>query len=326
MKLWQSVICHNKAYLLIAAIIAFILSFAVTLSLNSEKVFADYEDAKVIECGKDYTVTVPAKTESGKIYYRFKDKREKETSTYFCIYDYMVTAFYVSGDGKVDIEHWFTDGGVESNNILSGICKSNPSVDTATDLLGCYDNMDDLFVFVNESESPVTLRFRVDPILASKIEKKTQNTGAKPGTTAKVNGATVKVVKNVSSSAPGCVIYTAAPNKSSVTVPAEVTINGTDFKVTQVGTKAFKGKKIKKVTLGSNILTIKAKAFKGSNVTKVIIKTKLLRKTKIKMCLKGSKVKTVQIKVGNKKTNKKYVKTYKKIFTKKIVGAKVKIK
>ena len=46
----------------------------------------------------------------------------------------------------------------------------------------------------------------------------------------------------------------------------------------------------------------------------------------VKGSLKGSKVKTVQVKVGSKKLNKKYVKKYKKIFTKKICGKKVKVK
>jgi len=37
-------------------------------------------------------------------------------------------------------------------------------------------------------------------------------------------------------------------------------------------------------------------------------------------------VKTVKVKVGKKKTNKKYVKKYKKIFTKKNAGKKVRVK
>ena len=58
----------------------------------------------------------------------------------------------------------------------------------------------------------------------------------------------------------------------------------------------------------------------------MILKTKLLKKAKVKGSLKGSKVKTVQIKVGKKAENKKYVKTYKKIFTKANAGKKVTVK
>ena len=49
-------------------------------------------------------------------------------------------------------------------------------------------------------------------------------------------------------------------------------------------------------------------ALKGSPATKIIVKTKLLKKSKVKGCLRGSKVKTIQVKVG-KTANKKYVKT-----------------
>ena len=55
-------------------------------------------------------------------------------------------------------------------------------------------------------------------------------------------------------------------------------------------------------------------------------KSKKLKKSSVKGSLKGSKIKTVQVKVGKKKDNKKYVKKYKKIFTKKNAGKKVKIR
>ena len=67
-------------------------------------------------------------------------------------------------------------------------------------------------------------------------------------------------------------------------------------------------------------------AFKGSKAKTVVLKTKKLKKSGVKGTFKGSKVKTVQVKVGKKKVNKKYVKKYKKIFTKKNVGKKVKVK
>lgn len=66
-------------------------------------------------------------------------------------------------------------------------------------------------------------------------------------------------------------------------------------------------------------------ALKGSPATKIIVKTKLLKKSKVKGCLRGSKVKTIQVKVG-KAANKKYVKTYKKYFTKANAGRKVTVK
>ena len=64
----------------------------------------------------------------------------------------------------------------------------------------------------------------------------------------------------------------------------------------------------------------------SSKVTTVDVKTKSLTKASVKNSLKGSKVKTVRVKIGNKKTNKSYVKKYKKIFTKKNAGRKVTVK
>ena len=66
-------------------------------------------------------------------------------------------------------------------------------------------------------------------------------------------------------------------------------------------------------------------AFKRSKATKLIVKTKRLKKATVKNSLKGSKIRTIQVKVGKKSLNKKYVKKYKKIFTKKNAGKKAKV-
>ncbi len=80
------------------------------------------------------------------------------------------------------------------------------------------------------------------------------------------------------------------------------------------------------VTLGKKVKSIKKNAFKGTGVKTVIVKTKKLTRKSIKGSLKGSKVKTVQVKVGSKAANKKVVKKYKKIFTKKNAGKKATVK
>lgn len=120
--------------------------------------------------------------------------------------------------------------------------------------------------------------------------------------------------------------FVKAPNKKSVTVPATVRIEGKVFKIVQISAKAFTAKKIRKVTLGANVTTIKKKAFSKSKAKKIVLKTSSLKKSSVKGCLKGSKVKTIQVKVGSKKKNKKQVKLYKKIFTKKNTGRKVKVR
>lgn len=119
-----------------------------------------------------------------------------------------------------------------------------------------------------------------------------------------------------------------ARNKSSVTVPATVKIGGRSYKVTTVNANAFKGSRIRTVTIGKNVKKLCKNAFRNSKVTKVILKTKLLKKAKVKGSLKGSKVKTVSVKITKKasKTNRTYVKKYKKYFTRVNAGKKVSVK
>ena len=109
-------------------------------------------------------------------------------------------------------------------------------------------------------------------------------------------------------------------------VPASVKIKGRVYKVTTVKAGAFKGNSIRNVTIGKNVKKISKNAFKGSKVTTVTVKTKLLKKAGVKGCLKGSRVKTIKVKVGSKSVNKKYIKKYKKIFTKKNAGKKVTVR
>ena len=146
------------------------------------------------------------------------------------------------------------------------------------------------------------------------------------GTTHTVSNSKYKVLTNVSGANSGTVAFITAKNAKSVAVPETVKLNGKTFKVTQVNANAFKGKKIRTVTIGKNVKTIKRNAFKKSPATKIILKTKLLKKAKVKGCLKGSKIKTVQVKVGSKSQNKKTVKSYKKIFTKANAGKTVIVK
>ena len=46
----------------------------------------------------------------------------------------------------------------------------------------------------------------------------------------------------------------------------------------------------------------------------------------LSLYFKGSRVKTAKVKVGDKKLNREYVRIYKKFFTPKNCGAKVKVK
>lgn len=150
-------------------------------------------------------------------------------------------------------------------------------------------------------------------------------------TTAKLavkNGMAVTVggSKYIVLSATGkTVALTKAKNMKTFTVPDTVNVYGTTYKVVQVNSKAFIGKAIKNVVIGKNVKVLKAGAFTSSGVKTVTLKTQLLKKAKIKGCMKKSKVKTVKIKIS-KKLNAKFVKKYKKIFKKSVAGVKVTVK
>lgn len=73
-------------------------------------------------------------------------------------------------------------------------------------------------------------------------------------------------------------------------VPATVTYQGKTYKVTQVGSKAFKSaKKVKTVTLGKNVTKVHKKAFAKSKVTKVLNNSSKLKDAKLQK-LAGSKI------------------------------------
>lgn len=66
-------------------------------------------------------------------------------------------------------------------------------------------------------------------------------------------------------------------NGKYISIPAEVTINETVYKVTSIASNACKGnKKVKRITIGENIITIGDKAFNNcKNLTKITIPSKV---------------------------------------------------
>ena len=165
---------------------------------------------------------------------------------------------------------------------------------------------------------------KTEPVPKKAKEDTSGTNTVKKGQKATVKGNTYKVLST--SAKARTVAFTKAKKASKVTVPATVTIEGKKYKVTTVNAKAFTAKQIRTVTIGKNVKQIKANAFSNSKVTKVILKTKALKKAKVKDSLKKSKVRTVKVSVGKKSVNKKYVTKYKKYFTKKNAGKKVAVK
>jgi len=150
---------------------------------------------------------------------------------------------------------------------------------------------------------------------AKAAKKEAEAAASAAGTIHKYGGNTYKILKKATSKTSGTVALTKAKNKKSVKIPATIKILGKKYKVTRINAGAFKGKKIRTVTVGKNVKVIKKNAFKGSKAYRVILKTRLLKKAKVKGCLKGSAVRSVSVKIGKKTVNKKYVKKYRKIFT-----------
>jgi hypothetical protein len=108
---------------------------------------------------------------------------------------------------------------------------------------------------------------------------------------------------------------------TSVTIGKTVTINGTSFKITQIGNSAFaKCKKLKKVTIGANVTKIGKKAFyKDSKLKTITVKSKKIKSVGSN-AFKGIYKKAV-IKVPSAK-----LKAYKKTFKKKGQASSVKIR
>lgn len=132
----------------------------------------------------------------------------------------------------------------------------------------------------------------------------------KAGTKYTVAGCQYKVIKA------GAEVSLVGTNKNakSVTIPAVIKVKGVTYKVTSIGAKAFNGsKKLKKVTIGTNIKKISNNAFfKCKSLKMVNIKSVLLtKKTANKKAFKGTNKKMV-IKVP-KKMKKAYVKIFKRL-------------
>ena len=115
-----------------------------------------------------------------------------------------------------------------------------------------------------------------------------------------------------------------AKNVKTVTVNAK-TVTPTTVKkaIAKVGGDF---KYVTTIVLGSKVKTIKKSAFaKCKKVTTLQVQTKKLKKASVKKSLKGSNVKRVVVNVATAKAHKKFVNKYKKIFTKKNAGKKVKV-
>lgn len=116
-----------------------------------------------------------------------------------------------------------------------------------------------------------------------------------------------------------------AATKSAAAASSSAKSTTTAAKTTAKKVTAKKAKKT--YTIGKNVIGYSKRAFAGSAYTTLVVKSKRLTKASMKGALKGSKVKTIRVKVSKKhKVNKKWARAYKKVFAKKACGKSVKLK
>ncbi len=156
---------------------------------------------------------------------------------------------------------------------------------------------------------------------STQVSVKTKTILPKKGKTYTVDGYKYKVLKSTSKTK--TVAFKGVSNKklAKIIIPATVKIDGITYKVTEIAAKALNGnKKVKTVSIGSNVTKIGSKAFyKNSKLANIVIKSKKLKSVGSK-ALSGISGKA-EIRVPSSK-----YKAYKKIFKGKGQKSSVKIK
>lgn len=229
---------------------------------------------------------------------------------------------------------------VEGHKVIETVnTTSAVKIDSSTDKNGVttytatFTNK--LFEKQSKDVEDIELKAKPETPVEQKPTETTPTTVQTPSVVEKGKEVTVEKkgtfeVTSDASSNTNTVEFTAVANTKakSVTIPDNVTVDGKKYEVTEVSTEALKNSSATTVTIGKNVTTLAPEAFKGSNVKTITIKSKKLTKQSVKNAFKGLKVKKliVKVKVGSKKENKKYIKKYKKFFTKKNIGVKAVVK
>lgn len=141
------------------------------------------------------------------------------------------------------------------------------------------------------------------PVPTSKLENK----GLKKGDKIEVNGIKYTALSSEAVAVSGLTNKKA----TSVVIPDSVNVSGTKYKITKIGTGAFKGyKSLTEITIGGNVTTIGAKAFYGCKALKSIT----IYSSSIKSV--GSKAFYKVYKKAKVYVPEKMITKYQKLFTK----------
>lgn len=197
------------------------------------------------------------------------------------IYRYQIVPYFTAKDGTL------YEGEI-SNDILAGTMKQGVTEPETTEHCCTEVSMDD----------------------------ETTTSQGKIGTIYTIGNYKYKVISKTAVAVTGCV----KKNTTSLSIKATVKADGHTYKVTSIAANAFtKCKKVKKVTIGTNVQSIGSKAFyKLSKLKKITIKSKQLKKVGSKAITGVNKKLVIKVPYSKKKT---YQKKYKKLF-KKSVGFK----
>lgn len=143
-------------------------------------------------------------------------------------------------------------------------------------------------------------------------QKPENSTSIKTNMTANVNGVSYKVTKVENANNAQVSITKLDKKKTSITIPDYIMIKGIKCKVTSIEKKAlYKGKKLKKITIGKNVQIIADNVFNGcKNLKSITIKSTVLKKV-------GKNAIKAIYKKATIKVPKKQYKKYKKLFSKK---------
>ena len=127
------------------------------------------------------------------------------------------------------------------------------------------------------------------------------------------SGATYKVTGTTDKKPTVTYISTKKTGKASITIPSSIEVNGVKYQVTSIADNAFrKNKKLKKITIGKEIVSIGKRAVEGcKNLKEIVIETE---KLKAKTVGKKAFAKTSSEVVVN--VPKKKAKEYKKLLRK----------
>lgn len=232
---------------------------------------------------------------------------------------------------QVTAENYVTYTGKETVKIAAKKAKSVAAAVSANNRN--WDGKEEALVTVTGTASGGTMRYAIGRD-AQHAPSEGWGTAIPTGTNTGTYYVWYKAIGDLyhSDSDPACVIVTIAEKSAPIPAPvpaaASVTVNsktvGAETLYAAMANAGVSADSVTTITLGKKVKKIKKGTFSDfRNADTLVVHSKKLTKARVKGSLKGSTIRAVKVEVGKKKVNKRYVRKYKKIFTKKNAGKKV---